>query len=465
MTRKMKTFFTLAAVFPQLALCSMAAAKPNILFLAVDDMRPLLGCYGDTQVVSPNIDKLAANGTVFSNAHCQWAVCGPSRVSIMTSLMPETTGVMGFRQMRSKIPDLVTLPQYLIANGYETTGIGKIYDYRTVDDKFDERSWSIPYHSHAGTKKMLHAKGNPPAGIFDGPVEEHADYQVAQGGIALIKRLAQSDKPFFLGVGFYKPHLPLVAPRKYWDLYERETFQIQPFQKHAANADPRTYTTSSEMRTYIDIPEGGLAEEDQKHIIHGYYACVSFIDDLVGQVLAELQANNLEKNTIVILWGDHGFHLGDHGQWAKHTNIEQTSRVPLIIYDPRQKNVIGKTGTPVQFLDVYPTLCDLAGITIPDQCQGKSLAPVITGAKKHVHHGVVTMKKGSCYAYRTDRYRYIEWVSKSGEVTSRNLYDYEKDPLETVNVAGNPEYKEVVKQLARTLREETQGCPKLLMGP
>jgi arylsulfatase A-like enzyme len=447
-----------------MAFCSRAAERPNILFLAVDDMRPLLGCYGDAQVVSPNIDKLAQEGTVFTNAHCQWAVCGPSRVSIMTSLMPETTGVMGFKQMRARIPDLITLPQHLIANGYETTGIGKIFDYRTVDEKFDERSWSIPYQSHKGTKTMLHAEGKPPAGIFDGPVEEHADYQVAQGGIALINQLANSDRPFFLGVGFYKPHLPLVAPRKYWDLYERDAFQIHPFQKHATNADPRTYTNSSEMRTYIDIPEGGLAADDQKHIIHGYYACVSFIDDLVGQVLAALKANNLEKNTIVILWGDHGFHLGDHGQWAKHTNIEQASRVPMIIHDPRLKNVIGKTATPAQFLDVYPTLCDLAGISIPEQCQGKSLVPVISGEKERVHHGVVTMKRGSSYAYRTDRYRYIEWVSKSGEVTSRNLYDYEQDPLETVNVAGNPEYEQVVEQLAKTMREETRGCPKLQEG-
>jgi arylsulfatase A-like enzyme len=166
----------------------------------------------------------------------------------------------------------------------------------------------------------------------------------------------------------------------------------------------------------------------------------------------------------VILWGDHGFHLGDHGQWAKHTNIEQASRVPMIIHDPRLKNVIGKTATPAQFLDVYPTLCDLAGISIPEQCQGKSLVPVISGEKERVHHGVVTMKRGSSYAYRTDRYRYIEWVSKSGEVTSRNLYDYEQDPLETVNVAGNPEYEQVVEQLAKTMREETRGCPKLQEG-
>ena len=444
-----------------ISLSSFAASqKPNILFIAIDDFKPLTGAYGDSLVKTPNMDKLSSKGTTFFNNQCNWAVCGPSRVSIMTSLMPETTGVLGFKKMRAILPELITLPQHLKHQGYETTGVGKILDFRTVDNKYDERSWSIPFNPmKEGTYKNKGPK--KAASVYQGPLETNKDYMVAQEGVKLLRQLANNDKPFFLGVGFHKPHLPLIAPQKYWDMYKREDFKIHPFQKVAKNAHPDMLKKPDEMKGYTKIDQAELPEALQLETIHGYYACVSFIDDLVGQVLNELELLAIADNTIVVLWGDHGFHLGDHGLWAKHTNIEQSARAPLIIYAPTVNKVGQITSSPSQFLDVFPTLCELTETTGPKAMEGKSLVPILKDPKYKVHNGVVTMKGANCYAYRTERYRYIESYNKAGDVKGRLLFDYENDPMEKVNLATNPEHAALIQKLAASMRAEVKGCKYL----
>jgi arylsulfatase A-like enzyme len=435
---------------------------PNVLFIAIDDLKPMLGCYGDKKVISPNIDSIAATGTTFLNNHCQYAVCGPSRASLTTSLMPEVTGVIGFKQMRAIIPDVLTLPQHFKNNGYETAATGKINDPRCVEGgrtKDDEPSWSIPYRtiSYDGMYKQETKLASEAPLIED---SEHEDWRICDEGLKLMRQMATADKPFFLGVGFKKPHLPFLAPKKYWDLYKREDFKTHPFQERSKNAVEYTWHNSEEMRGYVDIPnEGDISTEKQLELIHGYYACITFIDSLVGRLLSELKKLKIADNTIIVLWGDHGWHLGDHNLWGKHTNLEQAARSPLIIAAPNWGKA-GKTNSPTGFLDIFPTLCNLASLPVPEQLQGKSLTPIMKDPKAAVRKGIVTLfRRGAIgYAFRNERYRYIEWV-KAGEGTvARELYDYKTDPMEKVNLAADDKYGPLVKKLAKDLRQEGVGC-------
>jgi len=451
-----------------LALTGFATAdsnRPNILFIAADDMKPLLGCYDDSYAQTPNIDRLADSGTVFLNAHCQWAVCGPSRASLTTSLMPETTGVTGFKQMRAKLPDLITLPQHFRDNGYETAATGKINDYRCVAGgrtEDDIRSWSIPYDFAANGAYRSATKvatDNP-----DIPDDQHGDGKICNRGLKLMKQMAKGDKPFFLGVGFQKPHIPFIALKKYWDLYDRDDIQLAEWQKMPINGLAHTWNGGKEVRGYVDVPNKGSIDEDkQKELIHGYYACVSMVDAQVGRLLGQLEELGLADNTIIVFWGDHGYHLGDHGEWGKHTNMEQATRVPLIITAPGQP-ASGRPVHPAGFIDIYPTLCELARLDIPKQVQGRSLIPVLKDPDARVRNGIISMFRRSGrmgYAYRTDRYRYIEWI-KQGSLDSRELYDYETDPNETRNLAADEKYKPLMKKLAAQLREDGIGCDILL---
>ncbi|MFC1467953.1 sulfatase [Verrucomicrobiota bacterium] len=441
------------------------SSKPNVLFIALDDCKPVFGCYGDKLAQTPNIDRLAERGTLFLNSQCQWAVCGPSRASLMTGMMPETTGVMGFKQMRRLIPDVVTLPQHFRDNGYETAATGKINDPRCVEgarESDDPLSWSIPYR--LGCVKKYKPQGKPAVDAPDVEDIELEDGQICESGLNLMNELAKGDKPFFLGVGFKKPHLPFIAPKKYWDQYNRDQIEIHPFQEQSKGAVEYTWNYAKEARRYGGVPEDGeIPEGVQKELIHGYYACVSFVDAQVGRLLDELNKLGLAENTIVVLWGDHGFHLGDHGEWGKHTNLEQASRVPLIVASPASAVKGVKTTSPAGFIDLYPTLCELAGVSVPEEVQGLSLVPVLNDPAVSVRNGAITMfrRKGAVgYAYRTERYRYIEWIRR-GEVAARELYDYETDPMETVNLAADERSQGLIKILAEQLREEGVGCKKL----
>ncbi|MCB1236619.1 MAG: sulfatase, partial [Verrucomicrobiae bacterium] len=451
--------------FLGLATCLATAAensapghrRPNVLFIAVDDLKPMLGCYGDKTIRTPNIDRLAASGTVFLNAYCQQAVCGPTRASLLTGLRPDTTRVYDLKtRIRDILPDVVTLPQHFKNNGYQTVGMGKVFDPRTVNGqvKDDPVSWSRPYiqfDKHpdnalgfmepgfvARAKAIQEAQGGkgdgwdsvrkelggmPATEGEDVPDDAYDDGNIAKAALAVLPELAAADDPFFLAVGFKKPHLPFVAPQKYWDLYRREDMSLAEFTTLPQGAPEIAFQDSWELKngTYTGIPSGpGLLPEDlQRELIHGYMACVSYTDAQVGKLLDALADQGVADTTIVVLWGDHGWHLGDHGMWCKHTNYEQATHAPLII----AKSASGGTGdgakcaSPVEFVDIYPTLCDLAGLPKPAALEGASLVPILddpsakvrdTAMSQYPRGGEQDLTMG--YTWCDARYRYVEWV-------------------------------------------------------
>ena len=445
-----------------------APPRHNVLFLAVDDLKPTLGCYGDPVALTPAIDRLAAGSTVFRNAHCQWPVCGPTRASLMTGLRPEAVGVLDLKtSMRAKNPDVLTLPQHFRGQGYATAGVGKIYDPRSVDDKktLDEPSWSIPFvlpnHSELEHRKVERFALTPE--VADGDL---IDGQIAEQGLELLRGLAGSAEPFFLAVGFKKPHLPFVAPQKYWDLYDRDRLDLAGFRGGIENDSGYTLHDGPEFRGYGGVPVSGpIPEAVQREAIHGYYACTSYIDTQVGRLLTELDRLGLADTTTVVLWGDHGFHLGDHGMWGKHSTLEQATRVPLL-FRPAGGTAVRDAPAPVEFVDLFPTLCDLAGLPVPASLHGRSLVPILDGSADRVRDGALTVFKsrGSLgYSYRTDRYRLTLWVNKRGKVAATELYDYGADPLETTNVAGDPAYAAVAAELRSKLLADSAGCERLRM--
>ncbi|MFZ4582504.1 MAG: alginate lyase family protein [Paludibacter sp.] len=495
----------------------------NILFIAVDDLKPILGCYGDKTIKTPNIDRLASRGTVFLTNYCQQAVSGPTRASIMTGMRPDHTKVWDLKtKMREANPEIVSLPQYLITQGFSTQGIGKIYDPRCVDKQTDALSWSVPYYKTA-LKYYNSTSGAPALGNYQlketrelgekyqnealekglsqseingyaltkirPTVEciEIADNAYDDGANALqakdiLAQLKQKNQPFFLGVGFAKPHLPFVAPKKYWDMYDRDKMPIAAYQEKVKNGVDIAYHTASEIRAYSDIPALleftdqkafgiSLPLAKQKELIHGYHAAVSYTDAQVGILLNTLDSLGLTDNTIIVLWGDHGWHLGDHNLWCKHTNFEQATRSPLIISAPGIKPT--KTNSPSEFVDVFPTLCELAGVSIPTNLDGKSLVPLMKNPKAKVKQFAISQYPRTAnsveiarlgyadgnfmgYSIRNERYRFTMWLKdgfRSDKVFDKNLivgtelYDYQKDPLEKVNVVNEKNYQKVALKL------------------
>jgi iduronate 2-sulfatase len=483
----------LVILFSGFAGFAFSAEKPNVLFIAVDDLKPMLGCYGDPVIKTPRIDSLAAQGTTFLNAHCQQAVCGPSRASLLTGLRPDQTKVWDLKtRIRKALPDVVMLPQHFKENGYESVGIGKVFDPRSVEgrEKDDPASWSRPYIHPAENEKsqmgflepefvarakkakrenrgdweaMKNALGGTPTVEIDQDVPDEAydDGWIGARSVELIGELSKGEKPFFLAVGFKKPHLPFVAPKKYADLYSGDDIRLADFQKMPEGAPEIGFQDSWELKngSYSEYTsyEGLLPEEKQRELVHGYMACVSYIDAQVGRLLDALEANGVAEKTIIVFWGDHGWHLGDHGMWCKHTNFEQATRVPLIIAKRAKVAKVAKGErclSPVEFVDIYPTLCDLAGLPKPDVLAGKSLVPVLDDPKAKVKEFAVSQyprgggaKMSMGYSFRDERYRYTRWVTMSdlSDVLAEEFYDYDKDPGETKNLLGNPEVAERVK--------------------
>ncbi|MEI6275099.1 MAG: sulfatase [Prolixibacteraceae bacterium] len=495
--------------------------KMNVLFIAVDDLKPILGCYGDKLVKTPNIDRLAAQGTVFLQNYCQQAVCGPTRASLMTGMRPDYTRVWDLKtKMRDINPDIVSIPQYFISNGYQTAGIGKIFDSRCVDEDLDKPSWSIPYfkksdkyypvstgspegqyqkpetkalfrkYNAEGVAKGLKGKEladyvggfiKPSVECVDVPDNAYSDGANTLHAKEILAKFARDGKPFFFGVGLTKPHLPFVAPKKYWDLYKRDEMPLAPFQQKAKNSPDMAYHTAAELYAYSDIPEISsfsdqkvgldMPVDKQKELIHGYYAATSYTDAQVGILMQTLDSLGLSKNTIVILWGDHGWHLGDHNLWCKHTNFEQATHAPLIISAPGINP--SETKSPTEFIDIFPTLCSLSGIPVPTHLDGKSLVPVMKNPKMSVKDYSVsqyprtrdkldTERLGWSdgqfmgYSIRTGQFRYTIWLKDSYRsykpfskelVVASELYDYKKDPNETVNVVNETNYDAVVRDL------------------
>ncbi|ANW96149.1 hypothetical protein AXE80_07595 [Wenyingzhuangia fucanilytica] len=455
---------------------SFGQKKPNVLFIAIDDMKPLIHDYGYDQAITPNFDRLMDEGVSFEKAYCQYPVCGPTRASLMTGLRPEVNGVMNLKtKMRDVNPNALTLAQHFKNNGYETVARGKIFDPRCVESKTedDKESWSIPYSTPHG--KHLHPDGHLATMAIGDNDEEHTDGQTAKEGIEFINKLSNKEKPFFVAIGFKKPHLPFIAPTKYFDMYDKSKFKLESFQTVPKGADAKyILNKNNELLSYNPTPlDGGkilpyapyklgksLTEVQQRELIHGYFACVSYIDNLLGNILDALENTGQADNTIIVLWGDHGFHLGDHGMWGKHTTMEQAARVPLIFKAPGIKSA--KTSSLAEFLDIFPTLCDLAGLETPKHLQGKSLVPVLKCEKKSVRETAITQyKRAGAYGYsmRTEKYRYTEWVTADGTVRYKDLYDLDNDPNETVNILGNDPELDI--KLAVLLRANKEGLKRL----
>jgi len=449
-----------------------APARPNVLFIAIDDLRPELGCYGDALVKSPNIDRLAANALLFERAYCQQAVCSPSRTSLLTGLRPDSTHVYDLTtHFRTTVPDVVTLPQHFKNNGYVTAWWGKLFHANLLDpvswtrqgEQLEPKNNWRAYVTEANIEIAARNNGAGPAfERADLPDNAYPDGKIAEKAIETLREI--KDKPFFLAIGFFKPHLPFNAPKKYWDLYQRSDFKLPTRQTAPDNAPTLASTGWGELRSYADIPaKGSLPDEQARELIHGYHACVSYTDAQIGKVLDELKRLGLDKNTIVVLWGDHGWKLGDYGQWCKHTNFEIDTRVPLIVRVPGMKTAGQKTKALVEFVDLYPFLCDVAGLPKPAHLQGKSFAPLLGKPGQVWQESALSQyPRGNDimgYSLRTDRYRFTRWLKSDGTVVATELYDLQKDPNSTKNVVAERAYKTEIPKLEAQLSKKRNPTP------
>lgn len=475
-----------------------------MLFLAVDDLRPELACYGVEHAITPSLDRLAATGVLFERAYCQQAVCNPSRASVMTGLRPETLGVLDLKtDFRTTRPDAVTVGEHFGRNGYRTWAIGKIFHNIFPD----ERSWTDPKTFLDGypfdpdavyrepenlealerRKEQIRANGREARFIdrfgqwylkhtaTEAPdVADSAYYDGAQTDYAIeqLEKFAAGEQPFFAAVGFYRPHLPFNAPRRYWDLYDRDAIPLPDPAGPVVDAPPMAINNMRELRGYADFRgrpqphEGPLAEEEIRLLRHGYLASVSYIDAQVGRLLDALDRLGIADDTVVVLWSDHGWKIGEHQSFGKMTNYEIDTRVPLLVRAPGQQVEGARVGGLVELLDVYPTLSELCGLPAPQGIEGRSFARQLAAPDEpfrdaaysvFLREGIWTAPDGVEYfgrTIRTDRYRYVEWMRRGEtEVVARELYEHDVDPLETRNVAGLPENEKLLVILADRLAQ------------
>ncbi|MBT6852505.1 MAG: sulfatase [Opitutae bacterium] len=437
------------------------AAKPNILFIAVDDLRPELGCYGSTVAKSPHIDKLASQGTVFNRVYCQVAVCGASRASLMTGLRPTWERFLKYDTFADKdAPGAMTLPEELKNNGYHCISNGKIFHHKNDTAK---RSWSDdPWKPEMGGTSFIDPKSKSMIGGRKkrGPVLEspkvsdtaYPDGQIADKTIADLKRMKKEEKPFFLACGFIKPHLPFYAPKKYWDLYDRASLELADNRERPKNA-PSALRGSGEIHNYHDRGMKYNSDEWHRACLHGYYACVSYVDAQIGKIMKTLDDLDLRKNTMVVLWGDHGWHLGEHNFWSKHNLMHLSTRSPLIVSAPRFKS--GQTcDRLVEFVDLYPTLIDLSGLkSVNEKLEGTSFKPLLEKPRSPWKKAVFSQFK-SANGVVTDSYNFAEF-----DDGQKMLFDLKADPDENVNLAASPEHKKTLYRLGKMLKD---GWSKIL---
>ena len=448
------------------------ASRPNVLFIIVDDLRPELGSYGDHYIHSPNMDRLADESVVFSRAYCSVPVCGASRASMMTGLHPTETR---FRRYNARIdsdsPEAVSLTKRFKQAGYHTVSVGKVFHSPDDDlESWSKRPWRPDYPNDLGTQvywRDYQSPENDWTGKVDqpggapGPAweaaevddEAYADGKIAARAVKELKSLADRDEPFFLAVGFIKPHLPFNAPKRYWDLYERGDVDLAANPFFPKGAPQEAWFRSGELRSYTSIgPEEEIGFEDSLTLKRGYAACVSYIDALVGRVLDQLEALDLRDDTIVALCGDHGWNLGEHDIWGKQTSFENSLRTPLMISVPGREGGI-TTDALVSFVDIYPTLCDLAGVEVPSEVDGSSLLPVLRSPEQEIHDHVFS-RFGNAETITSQKFGYTRFYkpNESGELPEM-LYDHTVDPRENVNVVDLPEYREATARFVETLEE------------
>ena len=451
---------------------AFAQTRPNILFIAVDDLRPVIGCYGDSLAITPNIDRLASDGLLFNQAYCQVAVCNPSRASLMTGQRPDKLGVWTLPiHFREAQPDAITMPQWFRKFGYTAVSHGKIYHNPTPDPQ----SWSEPIRKLPslpspypnGTGAIVNAAKKelpnndwrktslrrPSTAAPDLPDNKVLDGARTDMAIEDLRRLGKQDEPFFLAMGYIRPHLAWVAPKKYWEMHDPAKLPVVEDPKITENTPRFALHNNSELSHYVDLidmpkpwDDQTLSQEKARHLVHGYYACVSYVDAQIGRLLDALEEEGLAEDTIVVLWSDHGWKLGEYRGWGKMTNYEIDARVPMIISARGMKAQFPTAGQRTdqlaELLDLFPTLCEMAQIDTPDFVDGKSLVPVLEDVNVAVHDHSVSQyyrrNDGNAvmgYSIRTMTHRMIEWREfKTGELVARELYDHQTDHSETTNL-------------------------------
>lgn len=461
---------------------SLAAGKPNVLFIAVDDMRPQLGCYGDPMAKTPNMDRLASRGLLFDRAYCQQALCSPSRISLLSGRYTTTTRIHSIGPfLRETMPDIVTLPQHFKNNGYFTRSLGKVY-HVGIDDP---PSWSMPpWHSKKprngpqgealikryreqmqAAGKQIPKKGKGAvyfaAPAFDSPDvadDDLLDGDTTRNAIEALDGLAaKTDQPFFLAVGYANPHVPWVAPKKYWDLYRRSEMRL-PDNRYAPRRAPEFAAKSGrDFMWYGNIPANGVITDDfGRECLHGYLAAISYVDALVGRLINALDASPAARNTVIILWSDHGYYMGEHDWWgSKHNNYEGATRAVLMIATPDQAHRGAKTQALTDFVDIYPSLAEICGLPAPVGTEGHSFARLLREPMAQIKDCAFSAYPMGGYlgiAMRTDRWRFVEWT-KAGGPPTHELYDHAADPDENENVAGDPKHASLIRELSAKMAE------------
>lgn len=449
--------------------------KLNVLFLSVDDLRPELNCFGQTHIVSPNFDKLAEQGMVFTRAYCNVPVCGASRASVFSGLYPDYGRYVNYdAKIDNDTPGILTLPKYLKQNGYYTVSIGKNMHFPgDAADSWSEQPWRPDYpfankpdvqvywRDYQHPDNIWTKNENYPAGAA-GPAWESAnvddtvyqDGKIALKAMETLERLASKNQPFFMGLGFIKPHLPFCAPQKYWDLYSEKVIKLadNPFMPEGAPG--RAWIDSPELRAYANIPESGvdIADEQALKLRHGYYACVSYIDALIGQVVAKLEKLEIADNTVIMLWGDHGYTLGEHKMWGKIQNFDKAMRATLYVKSPDVKK--GKTSSSlVSFVDMYPTICELLELDLPHHLVGKSFSKVLENPNEKVND-YVFCKWISGESIIGENLIYTRYYNReTNDFDTHMLYDHRIDPDENRNVVNDPQYAKNVEKMTRILEK------------
>jgi len=498
---RLKLFVGVVAVFFPLLGCSgddtQNQKPPNVLLILIDDLRPALGTYGDTTAQTPHIDRFAAGGTRFDMAYSNQAVCAPSRFNLLLGSRSSSSGIYGFGQnFRDYYPDAVTLPQYFKQHGYHAESMGKVF-HIGHNTYADEASWSVPHHKDLvieyvdpeSKKEGLTreealfsnqlARGLPRGFAWESPDvadDAYADGRVAQRAVERLRDLkSKPHQPFFLAVGFARPHLPFSVPQKYWDLYDESRLPLPQRTVRPEGAPPFAVKYGTEIDQYVPVPtevtEEPFPDSLTRKLIHGYYAGVSYVDAQIGKVLDELEASGLDDNTIVMLWGDHGYLLGEMGMWTKHVNYELANHIPLIISAPGVAQPGTHTTQLTETVDIYPTLVELAGLPapqVPQPFDGLSLVPVLKDPEARIRdHAYHCFPRGGYLgrAVRTDRYRLVEWekIGDTTETVLYELYDYQNGPIEVRNIAE--EQPEVVKTLQAILAQHPAPMPSRPQSP
>lgn len=445
-----------------------AQEKKNVLFIIVDDLRPELGCYGSEAVITPNIDGLATQSVVFQNAYCNVPVSGASRSSLLTGVYPDISKrrfVDAETWSQKDLPGVTTLPQAFKNDGYYTMSVGKVFHhYNDRTDSWNEAPWIVSPASgdwalynkwHVWKNEIpeeeLHPKSHrgPYCEGADVPDSCYEDNKIARKAVAELGRLKERKQPFFLAVGFRKPHLPFIAPKKYWDLYQRENIKIADNRYRSENL-PEQVQNSREIFQYTHV--GNTSAEDfHREARHAYYACVSFIDAQVGIVLDELKRLDLADNTIVVLLGDHGWHLGEHDFWGKHTLFNQATHAPFMVRYPGGGH--GNSQSIVEFVDIYPSLCDACGVSQPGHLQGRSFLPTLKNPKKK-HRDYAFIQWGKGVNLVAPEYSYAQWYDASQNIVAEMLFDHRNDPEENINVAGEKKYRNLIKRFKSDIKKE-----------